>query len=229
MMLKGLFDRIFHREKLSIKHVFALFCFIFAFWSLYRYFPEGVFPLWVEELIFKPLIWLVPTFWLVLRIEGEKISSLGLTKKNLFPALYWGIGLGIVFAAEGLVTNIIKYQGLHLPELEYSSLGLIGLVLLSFVTAFSEEIVFRGYIFTRLWRLWQSEWLANLVSAFLFALIHLPIGVFVLGYSPMTMLAYLFFVFVYGFGAAFVFARSENIVSAILMHVFWSWPIILFR
>lgn len=228
MIFQAVFNKIFRREQLSIKHVFSLFCFIFAFWSLYRYFPE-VFPQWAEELILKPVIWLLPTFWLVIKIEKEKIASLGLTKKNLSKALYWGIGLGIIFAVEGLATNIFKYRGLYLPEFEYSFLGLIGLLLLSFVTAFSEEVVFRGYIFTRLWRIWKNEWLANLISAFLFTLIHLPIGLFVLSYAPLAMLAYLFFVFVYGFGSAFVFARSENLVSSILMHVFWSWPIILFR
>jgi len=228
MVLNRLLDKVFHREEISIKHVVSLFSFIFAFWSLYRYFPE-ILPMWAEELILKPIVWLIPTFLLVLVVEKEKLASLGLTKKNLTLAFYWGIGLGVVFAAEGLLTNIIKYRGLHLPAVGYSPFVLVGLVLLSLVTAFSEETVFRGYIFTRLWRLWQNEWLANLLSAFLFALIHLPIGVFVLGYAPIVMLAYLFFVFVFGFGAAFVFARSENLLAAVLMHVFWSWPIILFR
>lgn len=228
MIFQRLFDKVFHQEQLSVKHVFSLFCFIFAFWSLYRYFPE-ILPEWVEEAILKPIIWLLPTFWLVRKIEKEKFASLGLTKKNIFPALYWGIGLGVIFAGEGLITNIIKYRGLQLPQLDYSFLGFLGIFLVSFITAFSEELVFRGYIFTRLWRIWKSEWLANFVSAFLFTLIHLPIGIFVLSYSPTIMTAYLFFVFVYGFGSAFVFARSENIISSILMHVFWSWPIILFR
>lgn len=228
MIFQKLFDKIFHHQQLSIKHVFSLYCFIFAIWSFYRYFPE-VLPEWVDELILKPIIWLLPTLWIVRKVEKEKFISLGLTKKNLFKAIYWGIGLGFVFAAEGLVTNIFKYRGLNLPQLNYSPLELIGLVFLSFVTAFSEETVFRGYIFTRLWRIWKNEWLANLVSAFLFAIIHLPIGIFVLSYAPVVMLAYLFFVFVFGFGSAFVFARSENLTSSILLHVFWSWPIVLFR
>jgi membrane protease YdiL (CAAX protease family) len=139
------------------------------------------------------------------------------------------VGLGIVFAFEGLLTNIFKYRGLNLVSLDYGAGEFLGLLLLSFVTAFSEESVFRGYIFNRLWLIWKSEWLANIVSAFLFVLIHLPVGVFVLGYTPLVMLGYLFFVFVYGFGAAFVFARTGNLISSILLHVFWSWPIILFR
>jgi len=228
MIFQNFFDRIFHREKLSSKHVFFLFSLIFVLWAIYRYFPE-ILPTWAEELILKPLVWLVPTFWIVKEVEGEKLSSLGFTKKNLSRSLLWGIGLGIVFALEGLLTNIFKYRGLHLISLDYTALTFLGALALSFVTAISEETVFRGYIFTRLWRIWKSEWLANIVSAFLFTLIYLPVGIFVLSYRPMVMLAYLLFVFIYGFASAFVFARTENLVSSILLHVFWSWPIILFR
>jgi membrane protease YdiL (CAAX protease family) len=228
MVLKKFLNQAFHPDKTSSKHVFALFSFIFVLWGIYRHFPEAC-PLWVEELILKPLIWVGPTFWLVKKIEKKKLTSLGLTKKNLLPSIYWGIGLGFVFAFEGLLTNIFKYRGLHLVALDYAPLAFLGVLAISFVTAFSEEIVFRGYIFSRLWRLWKTEWLANLATSFLFALIYLPVAIFVLGYQPVVMLAYLGFVFVYGFASAFVFARTGNIISSILLHAFWSWPIILFR
>ena len=228
MIFQKVFSQIFHRKKISLKHVFFLFSLIFVLWALYRYFPE-ILPSWAETLIIKPLVWLGPTFWLVRSIEKEKLSSLGFTTKNLTRALYWGIGLGMVFAVEGFLTNLLKYRGLSLVSLDYGSLGFLTSLGLSFVTALSEETVFRGYIFTRLKRLWKKEWLANLVSAFLFALIYLPVSVFVLGYRPTVMLAYLFFIFIYGFASAFAFARTKNIVSSILLHVFWSWPIILFR
>lgn len=211
-----------------LKHVFALFSFIFVIWAGYRYFPE-ILPEWVEELILKPIIWLLPTFWLVRKIEKKPISSLGFTAKNIFPSIYWGIGLGIVFALEGLLTNIFKYRGLNLIAFNYSLPTFLGLLGLSLATAISEETVFRGYIFNRLWQIWKREWLANIVSSVLFVIIHLPIGVFVLGYTPLVMLVYLFFVFVYGFGSAFVFARTGNIISSILLHIFWSWPVVLFR
>lgn len=228
MSLKGFFNQVFHRGKISLRHVFALFSFIFVVWALYRYFP-GLFPTWFEELVLKPLFWLTPTFWLVQKIEREKWASLGWTKKNFFPSLYWGIGLGLVFTFEGLLANIFKYQGLNLVSLDYTPLAFLGLIGLSFVTAFTEETVFRGYIFSRLWRLWQKEGLANLVSSFLFALVYLPVAVFVLSYQPLVLMVYLSLVFLYGFAAAFVFARTNNLVASCLLHVFWSWPIILFH
>lgn len=214
-------------RKYSLKQVLALFSFIFVAWAIFRYFPEP--PSWIIELVLKPLIWLLPTLWLVRKIERQPFSSLGFTSKNFFPSLYWGIGLGIVFALEGLLTNIFKYKGLDLVRLDYTLEAFLGAVSLSFVTAFSEETVFRGYIFSRVRLLWKSEWLANILSSFLFAIIHLPVGIFVLGYRPVAMLSYLFLVFIFGFGASFVFARTGNLFSSILLHVFWSWPIILFR
>jgi len=50
----GLFDRIFHRHQLSLKHAIALFSFIFVVWAIYRHFP-GSLPVWAEELILKPV------------------------------------------------------------------------------------------------------------------------------------------------------------------------------
>ncbi len=221
-------NKIFRDKKLYLKHVFALFYYIFVVWAIYRYFPE-ILPMWVEEVILKPIAWLIPTFWLVKKIEKLPFASLGITKVNLFPSLYWGIGLGIVFSLEGLLTNILKYGGLNLEVLQYTPLAFLGAVLLSFVTAFSEELVFRGYIFSRLAQIWKKELLANIVSSFLFVLIHLPIGIFVLGYTPAVMVVFLFLVFIFGIGSAFVFARTGNIASSILLHVLWSWPIVLFK
>jgi uncharacterized protein len=214
--------------RLSLKHVFALFSFIFVVWAVYRYLPP-IIPAWAEELILKPIVWLVPTFWLIGRVEKSTLSSIGLTMKNFFPSVYWGLGLGVVFVLEGLMTNIFKYKGLNLGIVDLQSTTFMNLLLLSWVTAFSEEVVFRGYIFNRLWQIWGDEWLANILSSFLFVLIHLPLGIFTLGYAPMILAIYLFFVFIYAFGSAFVFARSQNLVSSIILHVLWSWPIILFR
>ena len=221
-------SKIFSNRKLSLRHVFALFSFIFVVWAIYRYFPE-ILPMWVEEIILKPVIWLIPTFWLVRKIERLPLASLGITKANLFPSLYWGIGLGMIFSLEGLLTNILKYGGLSLEALQYTPFSFLGAVLLSLVTALSEELVFRGYIFSRLWQIWKRELLASIVSAILFAIIHLPIGIFVLGYAPTVMMIFLFLVFIFGIGSAFVFARTGNIASSILLHVLWSWPIVLFK
>lgn len=220
-------DKILSREKLSPKRVLALFSFIFILWTFYRYLPEP--PAWVSELVLKPVVWLLPTFWLIRKIEKQPLSSVGITRKNLLLAFYWGIGLGLVFILEGFLTNILAYRGFRLMGSEFSLLNFLGTLVLSFATAISEEIVFRGYIFNRLRHFWKKAWLANLLSSLLFILIYLPVAIFVLGYTPWLMLVYLVFVFIFSLASGFVFSRTNNILASILLHVFWSWPVILFR
>jgi membrane protease YdiL (CAAX protease family) len=199
---------------------------IFIIWSFYRYFPDFL-PVWFEELILKPALWLLPTFWLVLIVEKQSLFSLGFTRKNLSKALYWGFGLGLIFLVEGFLMNILKYRGLQIVLPSLNSLS--GSLWLSLAPAFTEETVFRGYFFTRFFRFWHEEIWANLASSFLFTLIHLPVAVFVLSYAPAMLFIYLFLIFIFAFSSAFVFARTQNLLASILLHLFWSWPIVLFK
>ncbi|MBI2405492.1 CPBP family intramembrane metalloprotease [Candidatus Microgenomates bacterium] len=211
---------------LSLRNVISLYAFILIVWGFYRFLFK--LPDVVEEVVLKPILWLVPLL-LVLRREKQTLSSVGWTTQNLFKSVYLAIGLGVLFAAEGAVVNSIKYGGsfnfIQIP----GGGALLGALGLSLVTAFSEETVFRGFIFNRLWKALHREWDANLLTSCGWALIHLPVTVFVLKYDVVQAVSFLFLTFLFGVASAFVFARTGNIFSSVLLHVFWEWPIILFR
>jgi len=211
-----------------VKNVVSLYVFIFLVWGLYRLLfrlPEGI-----EEIVLKPIIWLGPLIWFLFK-EKASLSSIGWSTKNFFRNLYFGLGLGLFFAILGVLTHLVKYQGLSFaqlpslvsPELLFVSLGI------SFITAISEETVFRGYLFNRLWQTLGDEWLANIISSFAWTFIHLPIALFVFHYGPSQTLIFLCLTFIFGVGSAFVFARTGAVVASVLLHVFWGWPILLFR
>lgn len=208
-----------------LKNTTLLFVYIFLFWGCYRLIfklPDDV-----EELIIKPIFWIIPVLYLVKK-EKANLESIGITFKNLFPSIYMALILGSVFVIVALVTNFIKYGQLNFG----ANLGTQGTFVtlgLSFATAISEEIVFRGYIFTRLWAALASEWQANLITTIGWTIIHIPIVVFVNKLDLVSALVYLFLTFVYGVGSAYIFARTKNISSSILLHVLWEWPIMLFR
>lgn len=215
------------KSKIEFKRVTLLYVFILLIWGFYRYLfrlPEEI-----EEIILKPIIWLGPVLFLVWR-EKKGLKSIGWSLNNLFKSLYLGIGLGILFAFEGLLTHLLKYQGFSFVDLQYQTLSALLVALgVSLATAISEETAFRGYIFNRLWPLLKNEWAANLITSFGWALVHLPITFFVFHYNFEQMVTFLVLVFVFGIASAFIFARTKTIVASILLHVFWAWPIILFR
>jgi len=207
------------------KNAIRLTAYLFVVWGFYRLL--FILPEEVEELIIKPIIWLLPVAILV-KSEKLSLSSLGITTKKLFPAIYMSLGLGAIFAFEAVLINFVKYGGFEFA----ANIGQKPLVLslgISFVTAFTEEITFRGYLFNRLWKTIKKEWLANLLSSFAWALLHIPIVIFVWKLNFAAGAVFVLLTTLFGIGSAFLFARTENIVSSILLHVLWSWPIILFR
>ncbi len=210
---------------LKIKNSVSLAAFLLVAWGFYRLIfklPEEV-----EELFIKPVIWLLPVFYL-LRKEKESISSLGFTFKNFFPAVYLSFGLGFLFLLEALVINYLKYGNFNFAAYIGDKPFLVSLGL-SFATAFSEEVVFRGYLFSRVLEVSKNEVFSNLSTSFVWALIHVPVVVFVWKLELSAAILFLILTTLFGIGSAFVFARTRNIFSSILLHVFWEWPIILFR
>jgi len=209
-----------------VKNVTIYSAYLLVIWSFYRF--EFQLPNEIEELFVKPILWLLPIYFLVIKKEGFGLSTLGFTFKNFFPSIYLSIGLGAVFVLEGLLTNFLKYGHLNFG----ANIGTTSLALslgLSFATAFSEETAFRGYVFNRLRFALKNEFSANLVQTILWTAIHVPIAFFIWGYTIPQGIVYLLITAVFGFGSAFIFARTQNIWGSILLHVLWEWPIILFR
>jgi membrane protease YdiL (CAAX protease family) len=208
-----------------IKHVTIYSAYLVIFWAFYRFLFK--LPDQIEELIVKPAIWLIPIFWITVK-EKLDMASLGLTFKKLFPAIYLSLGLGVIFVLEAVLGNLFKYGHFSFAA-NIGNLPLLTSLGISFATAFSEEIAFRGYIFGRLWKVLGSEWSANLVSTILWTAIHIPIAFFVwkLGFSAGIL--YLILTAAFGMGSAFIFGRTKNIWGSIFLHVLWEWPIILFR
>ena len=215
---------MFKKEK-AIKHATILAAYLLVVWGFYRFLfklPEEL-----EELLIKPVLWLIPVFYL-LKKEKLSLSSLGISGKNLFPAVYFALTLGVVFTLEGVYINFLKYG-----EFNFSAnLGervLIASLGLSLVTAISEEITFRGYLFNRVWGALGREWISNILVSIVWGLIHIPIAIFWWELNPSNTILYLFLTTLFGIGSAWVFARTKNVASSILLHVLWEWPIVLFR
>jgi membrane protease YdiL (CAAX protease family) len=208
-----------------IKDVTIYASYLVIVWAFYRFLFQ--FPNDVEELVIKPVLWLLPLIYFV-RKERVGLGSLGITLKNLFPSVYLSLGLGSLFVIEGVLTNYIKYGHLNFGA-NIGSMPLMSSLGLSFATAFSEETAFRGYIYNRLVSVMRGEWAPNLIQSVVWTAIHVPIAFFVWKYTLPQALIYLFITALFGIGSAFIFGRTKNVFGSIFLHVLWEWPIILFR
>ncbi len=212
-------------KETAIIHSTKLATYLLIVWGFYRFLfrlPEEV-----EELFIKPLIWLVPVYYFMKK-ENAGLASLGVTTKNLFSSIYLALGLGAFFALEGVLVNVVKYD-----QIEFNAnIGQTALLLslgISLATAISEELAFRGYLFTRLSYALGSDVKSNLVTSLVWGLIHLPISFLWHELSFSGIAGFFILTTMFGLGSAFIFSKTKNILSSVLLHVFWSWPIILFR
>lgn len=207
--------------------VFQLWGWILLLWSLYRYFAK--LPEWADELIFKPLVFVAPVVWYVRRYERQSWASLGLTSKNLFTSVYIGLGFGFIFALEGLAANAIKYGKIQItPIAALTQYGLLALLGLSLVTAISEELLARGFVFSRLYAKSKNLPYASLLSTVLFVLLHVPILVTSLKLQGLTLVLFFVTDFVLGLANSLLFFNTGSLVAPILVHVFWNMTVALY-
>ena len=213
------------KKEVLLKNATIYVTYLLIVWCFYRFLfklPDNI-----EELIVKPIIWLVPIFFLLKR-EKLGLASVGITLKNLFPAIYLSLGLGALFVMEALIVNFLKYGGFNFGA-NVGSAPFTATLGLSFATAVSEETAFRGYLFSRVTIALKNEWLANILTGIAWTAIHVPIAFLVWNLGLSAGIVYLLITAIFGLGSAFLFAKTGNLASSILLHILWEWPIILFR
>lgn len=170
----------------------------------------------VAEVIQTVLVFLVFVF-MVRSAEKSSISKFGISRENSLRDISLGFlsGAGMVSL---MVLSLFAFGVYHVNGVRFSADFFIAFILL-FFTAFSEEIVFRSYIF----RVTEKSWgtLAGvLISSFLFGFAHMinEVGGASLGEKALSCL---FLSFEAGFPLVACYVMTRKIWMSVGMH--WAW------
>src|SRR3989338_3431333 len=92
------------------RHVFLVWFGIFLVWSFYR--ANFFNPDWLDEFIIKPLVFILPVLIVNFFVERQGWAGIGLQMpfKSLLVDGYIGVVLGVLFAVEGMIANLVKYH-----------------------------------------------------------------------------------------------------------------------
>ncbi len=231
-MWKHVRDRVSifkHKGEYATEHdLLQLYVYVLLIWGFYRLifrFPESV-----EELVLKPLVFLLPVV-LRIRTDGktwaERLNSIGITWKNLFAALAFGLSLGVFYLFVGRMGQLFRF-GASAPYGNTPD-NPVSVLILALATALSEEILFVGYFLPRLSKLWKDEWKVALAVAIAFASLHVPILIFHYRFPAGLVVGQFLLTFVLGFGNSVLMLRLKNVVAPILSHTLWGIAVLLFR
>ena len=150
-------------------------------------------------------------------INKQGISSLGIHSKNWKPALLLGVVLSVtvLLTMGGLIVGII--YGSQFNPLNH----IIMMLLYLLIMAAYEDIIFIGYIQTRLYGLIKKDVLAVIAGAFLFALIHIPMGL-ATGGALWTLLMGMPFWIIMHIIMNGIFRRYTSIIPVTMFHMFFN-------
>ncbi|MBI3342753.1 CPBP family intramembrane metalloprotease, partial [Candidatus Gottesmanbacteria bacterium] len=91
-----------------------------------------------------------------------------------------------------------------------------------------EELLNRGFLFTRILEKSKSLPYASILSTVLFVLLHVPILVTTLKLQGMTLVLFFITDFILGLANSLLYYNTRSLLAPILVHVFWNMTVALY-
>ncbi len=113
--------------------------------------------------------------FVTLKVDKKPLSSIGLLRLSIWDIVH-GLTLGaVLYLLQVLPPVLIMHMDISQYGNQFNILPFLSRMLFLTVTiGFSEEIIFRGFLFTKLNQLMKSKILVILASCILFYCAHLP-------------------------------------------------------
>jgi membrane protease YdiL (CAAX protease family) len=161
-------------------------------------------------------------------IRKQPIKTIGFGKKNLSKSLI----LGMIISAVLLIINLISgVSGGY--RLNTTTKLILNFGYYFFVIALVEEIIFRGFIQTRIYGIIRKPFFAVMVTAFMFMVYHVP---FQMGAAHMGFWEYvlnnhvtLLFTFLWHIVFNFLYVKYNSIAAPTVFHAVMDWCSVLFK
>ncbi len=212
-----------------LEKVLNVWAIVLIIWSVYRVTFKTDLPLWFDELIAKPLIFLLPLNFFIRRTEKKNFfTSVGLKKKGIGKEVVIGLLLGSIFFLPGAIEGFIKQNGFifNIHNL-FQGKNIIYFAVIALATSFSEEILSRGFVLRRLYQQSRNIYTSSFFASVLFFFLHVPI-LFTSQIAGSLLLQVMVADLVLSLAVSFLFIRRKNLVSPILVHALYSLSIYLF-
>lgn len=111
------------------KYIWMYVVYLLLAWGSFRYWVS--LPDAIEELWFKPLIWLVPLFWWKILLKGNPKMFEG----SLIKAVLWGLVVSLFYF--GLISSLRGWQNVQISWV---------VVFVSIATVITEELALSGFV-----------------------------------------------------------------------------------
>lgn len=219
------------RQKISAtQRTLNAWAVVLLIWSVYRYYFKTDLPVWFDEFIAKPAIFLTPIYFYVKHYEGKNFwEAVDLRLKGLKTDIWFGLFFGLIFLATGVASVFFKNGGISGFSFAGINLMMVGYqILIAFASSFSEEILSRGFVLKRLFDESRNMVTASFFASFLFFFLNVPILFTNDKIFGVTLLQIMITNIVLSLAVSFVYLQRRNVIVPIMIHGFYNLSIYLF-
>ncbi len=214
--------------------VVGVFLALTGIWALYRLWSVsliihdgqinwGMF--FITQMLFQPLLGLLPILLIVRYVEKRRMQSIGLSKDKFVRNAFVGMFLSLFESIASVCLTYALFIPLGAGPLAFATnpenLDLTAILLMPatflLVVGLSEEVQDRGYFQTRMLEHFGPKFSIAFPSL-LFALSHLPIDILIWRYGVWMMAFHLGFVFIAGSIMGYLYYRSGTLTGPIFFH-----------
>lgn len=203
---------------------------VIIIWSVFRSHFKTELPIWIDEFVAKPLIFLTPVMYYIRSIEMKPIAeSLWLRTKHWRSDVLFSLAVGAMFYASAAGANYAKYRTLLPPEprfLETYALPL--LLVVAVASSIWEEVLSRGFVTKRLYEDSKNIWTASFYSSILFFFMHIPILFTSRDITGYTILQVMATDLMLSFVISYLFIYRRSLIVPIIIHALYNISLYIF-
>lgn len=217
-------------ETSYLERVLNIWAIVLILWSLYRAQFKTELPLWIDELVAKPIIFLLPVYIFIKRFDKRKFfEAIDLRFVNVLRELALGISIGLIFFVALTFGNIAR-PGTALNALvdKITKMNILYLLMISLAASFSEEALSRGFVLKRLYEKSKNMISSSFFASILFFLLRIPILFTSETLGGFLLLKVMFIDLTLSFAISLIFLERKNLIAPIIIHAFYTLSLFLF-
>lgn len=160
-------------------------------------------------------------------LRRQTMESIGFGKRNIIKSILLGMITGIIVLLINLIPGLISGR-------QFNTISKLGSLFFYYfiIIALVEEVIFRGFIQTRIYGIVKRPLAAILLTALMFMTIHIP---FQMGAAHMDFITYLsnnfvtlIFTFIWHIILNFLYSKYNSIAAPMIFHTLMDWSNYLF-
>jgi len=212
------------KEKVtSTQKALNLWAVILIAWAFYRsYFKM---PEWFDEFIAKPIVFVLPVFYFIKKIDKKSIVDylyLKFKPKEIIKDILYGFGIGLIFLLTAMVAFYFRNGKFSFISKPPTLSGFVTIVTLALATGITEEILSRGFVLRKLYEESKNVLSATFFTSILFFFLHVPILFTNIKITGQMLLLFMVTDMLLSMVNGLIFLQKKSLIIPIFVHAFYN-------